>query len=88
MHATCIPGTPDNENDLIGINYLNSFYDELSIEIMRLMVPGLTGHRRNAVGQISGKNIVTSAFFSTNYLACTMPDSSIHHHAFNFIEKD
>ena len=40
MHATCIPGTPDHPSDLIEINYLNSFYDELSIEIMRLMVHG------------------------------------------------
>ena len=40
MYATCIPGTPDHASDLIGINYLNRFYDELSIEIMRLMAPG------------------------------------------------
>ena len=40
MHATCIPRTPDHVSDLIGINYLNSFYDELSVEIMRLMAPG------------------------------------------------
>ena len=40
MHATCIPGTPDHATDLIEINYLNSFYDELSTEIMKLMAPG------------------------------------------------
>ena len=40
MHATCIPGTPDHASDLTGINCLNSFYDELSTEIMRLMAPG------------------------------------------------
>ena len=40
MHATYIPDTPDHVSDLIGINYLNSFYDKLSIEIMRLMAPG------------------------------------------------
>ena len=39
MHATCIPGTQDHVNDLIGINYLNSFYDELSSEMTRLMAP-------------------------------------------------
>ena len=59
MYATCIPGTADHASDLIRTNYLNSLYDELSVEIMRPMAPGLTGHRRNAVGQISGKNIVT-----------------------------
>ena len=31
MHATCITGTHDHVSDLIGINYLNSFYDELSM---------------------------------------------------------
>ena len=40
MHVTSIPGTPDHVNDLIGINYLNSFYYQHSIEIMRLMAPG------------------------------------------------
>ena len=40
MHAACIPGTPDHASDCTGINYFNSFYDELSIEIMRLMAPG------------------------------------------------
>ena len=40
MHATCIPGTPDHVNDLIGINYLNGFYDERSIEMTRLMALG------------------------------------------------
>ena len=40
MHATRIPGTHDHVSDLIGINYLNSFYDELSVEMTRLMVPG------------------------------------------------
>ena len=40
MHATCIPGTPDYASDLIGINYLHSFYDDFLIEIMRLMIPG------------------------------------------------
>ena len=40
MHATWIPGTPDHMSDLIGINYLNSFHDELLIEMVRLMVPG------------------------------------------------
>ena len=39
MHATCIPGTQDHVSDLIGINYLNSFYDELSSEMTRLMAP-------------------------------------------------
>ena len=39
MHATCIPGTPDDVSDLIGINYLNSFHDELSFERTRLMAP-------------------------------------------------
>ena len=34
MHATCFPGTPDHASDLIGVNYLNRFY-ELSFEIMR-----------------------------------------------------
>ena len=28
MHATYISGTPDHMSDLIGINYLNSFYDK------------------------------------------------------------
>ena len=40
MHATCIPGTPDHVSDLTEINYLNSFYDEFSIEMTRLMAPG------------------------------------------------
>ena len=40
MHATCIPGTPGHVSYLIGTNYLNSFYDELSIEMTRLMAPG------------------------------------------------
>ena len=40
MHATCISDTPDHVSDLIGINYLNRFYDELSIEMTRLMAPG------------------------------------------------
>ena len=39
MHAICIPGTQDHVSDLIGINYLNSFYDELSIEMTKLMAP-------------------------------------------------
>ena len=33
-------------------------------------------------------NIVILAFFSTNYLACAMPDPSMLRHAFDFIEKD
>ena len=40
MHATCIPSTPDHVSGVIEINYLNSFYDELSIEMTRLMAPG------------------------------------------------
>ena len=55
---------------------------------MRLMAPGWTAHRINAVGQISIKNIVIAPFFSTNYLACAMPDPSMLNHAFDFIEKD
>ena len=47
--ATCIPGTPDDVSDLIGIIYLNSFHDELSIEMTRLMAPCQTTHRMNAV---------------------------------------
>ena len=39
MHATCIPSTSDHVSNLIGINYLKSFYDEFSIEMTRLMAP-------------------------------------------------
>ena len=39
MHAACIPGTLDHVSDLIGVNYLNSFYDELSVEMTRLIAP-------------------------------------------------
>ena len=80
--------TSDHVSDLIGINYLNSFYDGLSIGMTRLMAPGSTAHRMNAVDQISSKNIVISAFFSTNSLACAMPDPSMLHHAFDFTEKN
>ena len=40
MHTTCIPSTLDHVSDLIGINYLNSFYDEFSIEMTRPVSPG------------------------------------------------
>ena len=40
MHDTCIPGTADHVSDLIGINYLNSFYDELSFEMTKPIAPG------------------------------------------------
>ena len=91
MHAVCIPDTPDHVSDLIGINYLNSFYDELSNEMMRQMDPGWTAHRMNAIGQTSNKNIIViSEFFSTSYLACAMPPGAIPdlrmlHHVFDFI---
>ena len=87
MHATCIPGTVDHVSDLIGINYLNSFHDELSVEVTSLIAPGWTAHMMNAVGQISSKNIVISEFFSTNYLACAMPDPSMLRQSFDFIER-
>ena len=69
MHATGIPGTPDHVSDLIGINYLNSICNEISVDMTRLMAPCQTEHRMNAIGLISSKNIVILAFFSTNYLA-------------------
>ena len=40
------------------------------------------------MGQISGKNIVISAFFSTNYLACAMADPSMRCYILDLIEKD
>ena len=40
MHGTCIPSTPNQVSGLIGINYLNSFYDKLSFEMTKLMPPG------------------------------------------------
>ena len=50
MHAICIQGTPNHVSDLIGISYLNSFHDQLSVEMTRLMAPCQTAHRMNAVG--------------------------------------
>ena len=41
----------------------------------------------NAVGQISSMNIVISAFFSTIYLACAMPDPSMLNHAFDSLKR-
>ena len=41
MHATCSPGINDHASDLIGINYLNSFCDELSVEIIRPIAPAM-----------------------------------------------
>ena len=70
MHAICIPGTSDHVSDLIGNNYLNSFYDELLIEMMRLMAPCQTAHRMNAVDQISSKNIVSSLYIRRLMAPC------------------
>ena len=60
MHATCIPGTPDHASALIRINNLNSFYDQLSIEIMRLMAPGQTARRRNKACQTRCPRVMLS----------------------------